>query len=369
MKDRIFISYRRDDAAGHSGRLYDAFCTEFGKDRVFLDIDTLAPATQFEAAIEDALLSSRIMLVVIGPRWVQSLDSNGERRLEQPDDYVRKEIEGALRHRLEIVPVLVGEASLPRSEELPESIAPLLSRNAVELSDSRWGFDTKRLMSWALSIFVDSGANVSTNASTVDGTRRLPKIAAILLAMTLFGSIGYLWLWSDRKPDAPLASSSVPPGELTVPAASPPGGYVSTGANRGGVPDKDNLPNAVTTPTFADLKQESVVQSAARNDGDTVALDSGDSVASESTSSNIPSRRSASSTVSGSSQLTSAENTKRSGAPMYSSTSEPSLSPGAPRSGAVVRQPQANSASQLDRGEPAAEEVTADEIRRHFLRV
>ena len=142
---KIFICYRRQDTAGHARHLYAALSARFGVDAVFFDHE-LDPGADFAARGLEALACSQIVLVLIGPRWAQLLGADERRRLEDPADLVRVEIECALeRPGLEVVPVLVEQATMPRSTELPASIAGLASRNAAALSDARWDHDFARL--------------------------------------------------------------------------------------------------------------------------------------------------------------------------------------------------------------------------------
>jgi hypothetical protein len=143
----MFISYRRDESAGYTGRIADRFTEHFGKDRVFRDIDSIEPGLDFAEAIESAIGSSGVMLVVIGRNWLIATDADGQRRLENPDDFVRVEIATALKRNLRVIPVLVQGASMPGTDELPEDLAPLTRRNAFELHDSSWGDDVGRLIS------------------------------------------------------------------------------------------------------------------------------------------------------------------------------------------------------------------------------
>jgi TIR domain len=143
---RIFICYRRQDTAGHARHLYAALSARFGVDAVFFDHE-LDPGADFAARGLQALACSQIVLVLIGPRWGQLLGADGRRRLEDPADLVRVEIERALeRPGLEVVPVLVEQATMPLGAELPSSLAGLASRNAAALSDARWDHDLGRLM-------------------------------------------------------------------------------------------------------------------------------------------------------------------------------------------------------------------------------
>jgi hypothetical protein len=143
----LFISYRRDESAGYTGRIADRFTEHFGKDRVFRDIDSIEPGLDFAEAIESAIGSSGVMLAVIGKNWLTATDAAGRKRLQDPHDYVRMEIAAALQRNMRVIPVLVQEASMPDTDELPEDLAPLTRRNAYELHDSSWGDDVGRLIS------------------------------------------------------------------------------------------------------------------------------------------------------------------------------------------------------------------------------
>src|SRR5688572_26250725 len=107
----IFISYRREDASGYAGRLCDDLVARLGRDHVFMDIDTLPPGVDFVKSLDDALRTGDVVLAVIGPRWASATDAAGNRRLDNPDDWVRLEIATALaRSGIRVVPVLVGNA-------------------------------------------------------------------------------------------------------------------------------------------------------------------------------------------------------------------------------------------------------------------
>ena len=145
--ERVFISYRRDESAGYAGRIADTFEEYFGEDKVFRDIDSLEPGLDFSVAIERTLESSEELVAVIGKNWLTATDAAGQRRLENPDDFVRVEIATALQRNIRVIPVLVQGASMPSADEVPEDLAPLTRRNAFELHDSSWGDDVGRLIS------------------------------------------------------------------------------------------------------------------------------------------------------------------------------------------------------------------------------
>lgn len=141
----IFISYRRGDSAGHSGRLFDALQRRFGAERLFRDLEDLEPGVNFPEALGRALSQCDVMLAMIGPTWVSASGSSG-RRLEQKDDFVRLEVAtGLARNDVRVIPVLVNGATMPLAVDLPEDLKGLPVRNAFELSDSRWDYDVNRL--------------------------------------------------------------------------------------------------------------------------------------------------------------------------------------------------------------------------------
>lgn len=143
---RVFMSYRREDSSGYAGRLFDALVARFGERSVFMDIDTLTPGQDFVQVIEDALADCEIVLVLIGRHWLNARDRRNRRRLDNPDDFVRLEIEGALLRKLHVLPVLVGGAEMPSSRDLPASLAALTRRHAFEVSDHRWRYDVQALL-------------------------------------------------------------------------------------------------------------------------------------------------------------------------------------------------------------------------------
>jgi hypothetical protein len=145
MTPRIFISYRREDSAGDAGRLADHLRQRFGAAQVFLDIETIDPGTDFVRALHAALGETAVVLVVIGPRWTTLQGASGSRRLDDPDDFVRLEVETALRRDVPVVPVLVQGATLPRKEDLPPSLASLTTRQVASLDHAEFHDDAQRL--------------------------------------------------------------------------------------------------------------------------------------------------------------------------------------------------------------------------------
>ena len=142
----IFISYRREDSAGHTGRLFDRLREHFGNDRVFMDIAGIEPGVDFVDAIDRAVGSCDAFVVVIGKQWLNVTDADGRRRLENPEDFIRLELATALRRNIRVIPVLVQGAAAPSSGSLPEDLRKLSRLQAHEVSDNRWDYDVGRLI-------------------------------------------------------------------------------------------------------------------------------------------------------------------------------------------------------------------------------
>lgn len=143
---RIFMCYRRDDSEGQAGRLFDRLSLYFGKDKIFMDIDTIEPGDDFVEVIEREVVCCDVLLALIGKRWLSSTDSSGHRRLDNQEDFVHLEIATALERDIRVIPVLVQGANMPLSEELPATLVKLARRSAIELSSTRWQHDVECLI-------------------------------------------------------------------------------------------------------------------------------------------------------------------------------------------------------------------------------
>ena len=141
----IFISYRRDDTAGHAGRLFDHLSRVFGADGVFMDVDDIQRGDTFADTLNERLREADVLLAVIGKRWLTLTDSAGTRRLDKADDWVRNEASAALAAGRLVIPVLVGGAALPGAADLPEDLRALAERQMAEVRDGSWNEDVARL--------------------------------------------------------------------------------------------------------------------------------------------------------------------------------------------------------------------------------
>jgi hypothetical protein len=140
MPQKIFISYRREDSAANALGIGQYLENEFGRKNVFIDIDMRA-GTKFPAVLEQRLAECKVMLVLIGPDWLNSRDGQGQRRLDNPDDWVRLELRHALKRNITVIPVRVNGVDLPPKTALPEEIWGLLDHQAVSVSTSSFRSD------------------------------------------------------------------------------------------------------------------------------------------------------------------------------------------------------------------------------------
>lgn len=220
----IFISYRRDDSAGHAGRLFDRLAARFGKDSVFMDVEGIEAGVDFVETIEKAVGGCDVLLAVIGRGWLDSRDSEGKRRLDDEQDFIRLETSSALARNVRVIPVLVEGARMPRAEALPEDLKPITRRQAVELRDSRWEDDIQALIG-VLERMAMPARPAPVDDTEGEGDRRdtvawawKGGVAALLLGAAIIGAA----LISNRGAnDAREAALPPSPVTLAQPAAAP----------------------------------------------------------------------------------------------------------------------------------------------------
>lgn len=187
----IFISYRRSDAAPYAGRLSDRLIARFGAEAVFMDIDDIAPGADFPHVLADTLSRSDVLLALIGPGWLGARGADGTPKLQGRHDFVRYEIETAIRLGKRVIPVLVGGATMPDAAQLPPQLAHLSRYNALEVSDSRFDQDMQRLLE-----AIDPATKTAADAG---GRAKLARRRPLLLtaAAVLLAGAGY-WAVSSR---------------------------------------------------------------------------------------------------------------------------------------------------------------------------
>ena len=144
--NRIFISYRRDDAAGYAGRLEGALEHRLGHGSTFRDLQDIAPGDDFVQVIRQRLASAAGVVVLIGPRWAGA-EPGGARRIDDPRDFVRMEVQAALESDARVVPLLLPGATMPREDQLPDGLKSLARRNALPMADAHWEAGVDQLVS------------------------------------------------------------------------------------------------------------------------------------------------------------------------------------------------------------------------------
>jgi hypothetical protein len=202
----IFISYRREDAEGQAGRLFDDLVGLFGNDSVFMDVAGIEPGRDFRRAIDQQVASCGVLLALIGKDWLEVKNESGQRRLDDPMDFVRLETASALKRDIPVIPVLVRGADMPRPEDLPADLKDLAFRNAVELTHARWDSDLQ-VLAKALTPYVETKPRStppelqSATASTLGQSRmssaRIIVPAAVVLIALAVG--GYLWFGKSSQ--------------------------------------------------------------------------------------------------------------------------------------------------------------------------
>jgi ATP-dependent Clp protease ATP-binding subunit ClpB len=143
---KIFISYRRRDAAGHAGRVHDRLARELGRDLVFMDVDSIPLGVDFVKVLREAVSQCGVLLALIGSSWVDARNEKGNRRLDNPNDFVRIEIATALERDMLVIPILLDGAALPQSDQLPTDLKGLPLRNGFEVRHTSFHSDVERLI-------------------------------------------------------------------------------------------------------------------------------------------------------------------------------------------------------------------------------
>jgi hypothetical protein len=242
----VFISYRRGESAYPVAWLYRNLVRRLGADAVFKDVDSIQPGDEFATTLDRALSRCRVLLAIIGPDWLDACDARGRRRLDDPQDFVRLEIESGLARGIRVVPVLVAGAAMPRQESLAEGLADLSSRQAAELTPGHFEDDAQRLIdvvvrtlregqraSWAQPIAKIRGAGprslivgaavlavavITTLAWWAAGFGRDDTSPSYDLAVTTAGAVATdtFEAAAGERISAEITGNTVPDGYLTI---------------------------------------------------------------------------------------------------------------------------------------------------------
>jgi TIR domain-containing protein len=146
MTAKVFISYRRGDSAGYAGRVRDRLERELGRDLLFMDVDAIPLGTNFSKVLHEEVAKCGVLLAVIGPNWLDARDERGNRRLDDPNDWVRVEITAALQRNIPVIPILLDGATIPKADQLPEDLKELALRNGLDIRHASFQDDVNRLI-------------------------------------------------------------------------------------------------------------------------------------------------------------------------------------------------------------------------------
>ncbi|MGO8951996.1 MAG: TIR domain-containing protein [Rhodomicrobium sp.] len=171
---KIFINYRRGEDSAAAGRLYDRLEQDFAKDDLFMDVDDIAAGQDFVAVLERQVAGCDVFLAVIGRNWLEAKDAGGNRRLDNPKDFVRIEIASALRLGKRVIPVLVNDGRMPSADALPEPLKALSRRNAVRLTHERFKADAHGLLNGLKAALAEAEAG---RAAHTEAERRAAEAA------------------------------------------------------------------------------------------------------------------------------------------------------------------------------------------------
>ena len=260
----VFICYRRDDADGYAGRIYDRLNSRF-QDRIFMDVTGIGPGADFTRVIQDRVGACNALIAVIGPEWLMIADKDSRRRLFREDDYVRHEIATALARNIPVIPVLVRDAKMPSAESLPPDLAALSFRNAIEITDPDFDHDVGRLIQGLEYVFGEHRPATPPPAKTGRNNCLLVAIGlllgggGILLVVILFA--GLIASTNDSNPSPTPLYSPVPSQASSLPPVTeeidfePVGDWVYQVGNSppGFIDFQENNVYRVTSPESAEI--------------------------------------------------------------------------------------------------------------------
>ena len=242
----LFISYRREDSAGHAGRLCDRLSARLGEDRVFIDVEDLKPGQNFLRAIDDTLAGCACVIAIIGPRWLEMMTQ----RARADDDFVRHELSAALTRDIMVIPVLVAGARMPDASQLPSELSELSRHQAIEVRDNHFDQDVARLIE-----FLSSQREIADGSRlrAVVGQPRAWLVGAIILA-----AVSTVALLVYRS-DAP-ATEGVPAGERRTAGDRPAAAGSSPATAVGSASPDDPIAQPAAADRMPDIDGEWVAE-------------------------------------------------------------------------------------------------------------
>jgi hypothetical protein len=212
---KIFVSYRRDDSADSTGRLFDRLKDHFGIDSLVRDVDSIPTGVDFRQYLAGEVNRCQVLLAVIGRSWADIKDGSGKRRLDNPSDMVRIEIETALQRNIPIIPVIVAGAPFPDEAKLPPSMRGLVNRNGVFVRpDPDFHQDVDRLLGSLEGVLKVTGgkkpAALKAKAQTAPaagGGGKLGLIIGVVVALIGLLAVGGVGFWLMQRTQGPTTAT------------------------------------------------------------------------------------------------------------------------------------------------------------------
>ena len=214
----VFISYRREDAAGFAGRIYDRLAQTLGRENVFIDVDNIPAGLDFVDVLSDRVGRCDALIAIVGKHWLTSANEDDSRRLDDANDFVRVEIEAALNRNVPVIPALVDGAVMPRADELPDGLKKLVRRQGIDVSHNRFDSDAERLTDALARIegqqperpSASAASRASQPASPYKSAAGVRRLAAAAAAIVLLGGGAAGVLYVQRQAQPQVAAPAQP---------------------------------------------------------------------------------------------------------------------------------------------------------------
>lgn len=223
----IFISYRREDSIATAGRLRDKLVQAFGRNRVFVDVDDIPPGANFVRILDRQVKSCQVLLAVIGPDWLGASDADGNRRLDNAEDFVGLELQTALSTpEITVIPILVDGARMPKASELPRHLERLTRRNAIELHNTQFGSDSDRLVAALKTVLRQQREPLSTYQKIAMGI----GVASLAVAAATIG-VQLVGGWGSGRPSPEQSVVRIEPRLEPAPVQPTPARAAACGSD------------------------------------------------------------------------------------------------------------------------------------------
>lgn len=211
----IFINYRGVDSGAFAALLHHDLAHRFGRDLVFLDSESIGVGADWADQILGRLRSCRVVLAVVGPGWLDALDPAGRRRIDNPADWIRRELATAYAAGLTVIPITSGGATVPVESALPPDIAVLSRNQGLPLRHREATPDLNRIADALVTL--DPALRVAAaRRRRRRWSLRLAAVAAVLLAVATGGAV-----WLANQPATTLEVQRGLPAQRSAGSACP----------------------------------------------------------------------------------------------------------------------------------------------------